>query len=196
MKEENVKEENLRGMDKEFETHPNGTLYIEKQSWLPRLGGIRDLITNESRKSKYSIHPGSDKMYHDLKKLYWWPNIKNEIATYGSKCLTCAKDKAEYQKPSDGQSERTIQTLEDMLRACVIDFRNGWDRHFTSSRILTEVGDSQLTGPEIIHETTEKIIHIKNRIQVARDSQKSYADVRHKPIEFQVRDNVMLKVSP
>ncbi|GJZ25302.1 putative reverse transcriptase domain-containing protein [Tanacetum coccineum] len=100
IKEENVKEENLHGMNKEFETHADGTLYIEKQSWVPHFGGLKDLIMNESQKSKYSINPGSDKMYHDLKKLYWWPNMKAEIATYVCKCLTCAKVKAEYQKPS------------------------------------------------------------------------------------------------
>ncbi|GJT94508.1 putative reverse transcriptase domain-containing protein, partial [Tanacetum coccineum] len=100
MKEENVKEENLNGMNKKFETHVDGTQCIEKRSWLLRFRGLRDLIMNESHKSKYSIHPGSDKMYHDLKKLYWWPNIKAEIATYVSKCLTCVKVKAEYQKPS------------------------------------------------------------------------------------------------
>ncbi|GJX88368.1 putative reverse transcriptase domain-containing protein [Tanacetum coccineum] len=271
---------------------------------------------NFSHKSKYSIHPGSDKMYQDLKKLYWWPNMKANIATYVSKCLTCAKVKAEYQKPSgllvqpeipqwkwenitmdfvtklpktatgqdtiwvivdrltksahflpmreddsleklmrqylkevvsrhgvlvsiisnhdgrftshflqslhkalgsqldmstayhpqtDGQSERNIQTLEDMLRACVLDFGKSWDRHLplvefsynnsyhTSIKAApfealygckcrlpicwAEVGDSQLTGPEIIHETTEKIIQIKSRIQAARDRQKSYADL-------------------
>ncbi|GKC61186.1 putative reverse transcriptase domain-containing protein [Tanacetum coccineum] len=63
-------------------------------------GNLRELIMNESHKSKYSVHPGLDKMYQDLKKLYWWPNMKAEIATYVSKCLTCAKVKAEYQKPS------------------------------------------------------------------------------------------------
>ncbi|GKD23773.1 putative reverse transcriptase domain-containing protein, partial [Tanacetum coccineum] len=94
--------------------------------------------------------------------------------------------------PTDGQSERTIQTLEDMLRACVIDFGNGWDKNLP----LAEVEDVQLTGPEIIHETTEKIVQIKSRIQAARDRQKSYADVRRKPLEFQVGDKVMLKVSP
>ncbi|GKB00102.1 reverse transcriptase domain-containing protein [Tanacetum coccineum] len=72
MKEENVKEENLNGMNKKFETRADGKHCIEKRSWVPRFGGLRDLIMNESHKSKYSIHPGSDKMYHNLKKLYWW----------------------------------------------------------------------------------------------------------------------------
>ncbi|GKD65925.1 putative reverse transcriptase domain-containing protein [Tanacetum coccineum] len=100
MKEENVKEENLYGMNKNFETRPDRILCIKKQSWLPLLGGLRDLIMHESHKSKYSIHPGSNKMYQDLKKLYWWPNMKADIATYIIKCLTCLKVKAGHQKPS------------------------------------------------------------------------------------------------
>ncbi|GJR20509.1 putative reverse transcriptase domain-containing protein [Tanacetum coccineum] len=100
MKEENVLEENIYGMNKEFETRADGTLCNKKRSWLLRLGGLRDLIMNESHKSKYSIHPRSDKMYQDLKKLYCWPKMKAEIATYVSKCLTYAKVKAEHQKPS------------------------------------------------------------------------------------------------
>ncbi|GJV26659.1 putative reverse transcriptase domain-containing protein [Tanacetum coccineum] len=240
-KEENFINEDLRGMINKLEPRADGTLCLNNRSWIPCLGDLRALIMHESHKSKYSIHPGSDKMYQDLKKLYWWPNMKAEIATYVSKCLTCAKVKIEYQKPSgllvqpkipqwkwenitmdfvtklprttarqdtiwvivdrltkfahffpmredntlekltrqykkkklyksistrldmspshhpetDGQSERTIQTLEDMLRACV-----------------------------------------KSHIQAARDRQKSYADVRRKPLEFQVGDKVMLKVSP
>ncbi|GJU20322.1 putative reverse transcriptase domain-containing protein [Tanacetum coccineum] len=235
-KEENYGTEDLRGMIKNLEPRTDETLCLKNRSWIPCFGDLRALIMHESHKSKYSIHPGSDKMYQDLKKLYWWPNMKAEIATYVSKCMTCAKVKAEYQKPSgllvqpkipewkwenitmdfvtklpktasgqdmiwvivdrltksahflpakendsmerltrqylkevvsrhrvpvsiisdrdgrfvsqfwqslqeafgtqldmsiayhpetDGQSERTIQTLEDMLRACVIDFRKG-----------------------------------------------------------------------
>ncbi|GJZ77285.1 putative reverse transcriptase domain-containing protein [Tanacetum coccineum] len=104
-----------------------------------------------------------------------------------------------YHPQTDGQSERTIQTLEDMLRACVMDFGKGWDRHLPlveSPICWAEVGDAQLTGPEIVHEITEKIIQIKKRIQAARDRQKSYADRRRKPLEFEVGDKVMLKVSP
>ncbi|GJY51666.1 putative reverse transcriptase domain-containing protein [Tanacetum coccineum] len=290
---------------------------------------------HESRKSKYSIHPGSDKMYQDLKKLYWWPNMKGIIAEYVSKCLTCSRVKTKCQKPSglliqleiptwkweritmdfvtklpktssghdpiwvivdrltksahfiptretdsmetltrlyikeivsrhevsisvisdrdshftsrfwqsmhnalgtqldmsmtyhpetDGQSERTIQTLEDMLRACVIEFGKGWERYLPlvelsynnsyhasikaapfealygrkcrSPVCWAEVGDVQLTGPEIIHETTEKIVQIRQRLQAASDRQRIYANVRRKPLEFHIGDRVMLKVSP
>ncbi|GKE97832.1 putative reverse transcriptase domain-containing protein [Tanacetum coccineum] len=126
-----------------------------------------------------------------------------------------------YRPQTDGQSERTIQTLEDMLRTCVIDFENSWDRHFPlvefsynnsyhasikaapyealyiikyrSHVCLSEVGDSQLTGPELIRDTTEKIVQIKNRLLAARSRQKSYADRRLKPLEFEVGDMVLLK---
>ncbi|GKA64696.1 putative reverse transcriptase domain-containing protein [Tanacetum coccineum] len=95
-----------------------------------------------------------------------------------------------YHPQTDGQSERTIPTLEDMLRACVIDFGSSWDRQ------LPLVGDSQLTGPELIREMTEKIVQIKNRLLTARSRQKSNADRRSKPLEFEVEDMVLLKVSP
>jgi hypothetical protein len=345
LKPEHVLGETLRGMDKKFELRDDGTCYFMDRIWTPKHGGFRDVVMNEAHSTKYSVHPGSDKMYLDLKKLYWWPNMKADIATYVSKCLTCAKVKVEYQKPSgllqqpqipewkwegiamdfitklprtpagydaiwvvvdrltksahflpiketdkmekltrtylkeivrlhgvpisiisdrdsrftsrfwqslqkslgtrldmstayhpqtDGQSERTIQTLEDMLRACVIDFGSSWDTHLPliefsynnsyhttikaapfealygrkcrSPVCWTEVGDTQLartqasdntlTGPEIIRETTEKIVQIKERMKTARDRQKSYADKRRKPLEFQVGDLVLLKVSP
>ncbi|GJU69603.1 putative reverse transcriptase domain-containing protein [Tanacetum coccineum] len=298
-KEENYETEDLCGMIKKLEPRTDGTLCLNGRSWIPYFGDLRELIMHESNKSKYSVHPRSDKMYQDLKKLYWWPNMKPGIDTYVSKCLTCAKVKAECQKPSgllvqpvipiwkwenitmdfvtklpktstgqdtiwvivdrltksahflpmketdsmekltrqylkevvsrhgvptDGQSERTIQTLKDMLRTCVMDFGKGWDRHLTlvefsynnsyhtsikavpfealygrkcrSPICWAEVGDAQLTGPEIVHETTEKIIQIKKRIQATQDRQKSYADRRRKPLEFEVRDKVMLRVSP
>nr|GEX57701.1 putative reverse transcriptase domain-containing protein [Tanacetum cinerariifolium] len=123
-----------------------------------------------------------------------------------------------------GQSERTIRTLKDMLLACVIDFGNGWDRHLaliefscknsyhtiikaTPFEALygrkchtpvcwAEVGDTQLIGPKIIHDITEKAFKTNKEFKPPHDRQKSYADVRCKPLEFQVGDNVMLKVSP
>ncbi|KAD1917835.1 hypothetical protein E3N88_42138 [Mikania micrantha] len=129
-----------------------------------------------------------------------------------------------YHPQTDGQTERTIQTLEDMLRCCVVDFGGSWDNHLpliefsynnsyhTSIKCApfealygrkcrspvcwAEIGESQITGPEIIQETTDKIAQIKDRIKAARDRQKSYADNRRKPLEFAIGDKVMLKVSP
>nr|GEW90691.1 putative reverse transcriptase domain, ribonuclease H-like domain, aspartic peptidase domain protein [Tanacetum cinerariifolium] len=100
IKDENFRTKDLCGMIKKLEQSTDGTLCLNGRSWIPCRGNLRELIMRQSHKSKYSIHPGSDKMYQDLKKLYWWPNMKDEIATFVSKCLTCAKVKAECQKPS------------------------------------------------------------------------------------------------
>ncbi|GJR99988.1 putative reverse transcriptase domain-containing protein [Tanacetum coccineum] len=147
----------------------------------------------------------------------FWQSLQNALGTQLDMSTA-------YHPETSGQSERTIQTLKDMLRACVIDFGKGWDKHLPlvefsynnsyhasikaapfealygrkcrSPVCWAEVGDSQLTGPEIIQETTEKIVQIRQRLQAARDRQRSYANVRRKPLEFQVGDRVMLKVSP
>nr|GEZ50756.1 putative reverse transcriptase domain-containing protein [Tanacetum cinerariifolium] len=96
--------ENLKDLEKlkmeKLKPHADGTLCMNGRSWLPCYGDLRTVIMHESYKSKYSIHPGSDKMYQDMKKLYWWPNMKADIATYVRKSLTCAKVKTEHQMPS------------------------------------------------------------------------------------------------
>ncbi|GJW80885.1 putative reverse transcriptase domain-containing protein [Tanacetum coccineum] len=197
LKEENIKAENLRGMDKAFEVRPDGTRCIKNRSWLPLFGNLRNLIMHESHKSKYSIHPGSDKMYQDLKKLYWWPNMKAIIAEYVGKCLTCSRVKAECQKPS-GLLILAIITECFSYHASIkaTPFEALYCRKCRSPVCWAKVRDVQLTGPEIIHETTEKIVQIRQRLQAARDRQRSYANIRRKPLEFQVGDRVMLKVSP
>ncbi|GKD09763.1 putative reverse transcriptase domain-containing protein [Tanacetum coccineum] len=106
LKLENLKNEDVGGMirkdipKEKLEPRADGTLCLHGRSWLPCYRDLRSVIMHESHKSKYSIHPGSKKMYQDVKKLYWWPNIKADIATYVSKCLTCARVKAEHQRPS------------------------------------------------------------------------------------------------
>ncbi|GKA16552.1 putative reverse transcriptase domain-containing protein [Tanacetum coccineum] len=111
-KPENIKNEDVGGMlvenskdsekfrTEKLEPPADGTLCFNGRSWLPCYGDLRTVIMHESHKSKYSIHPGCEKMYQDMKKLYWWPNMKANIATYVSKCLTYAKVKAEHQRPS------------------------------------------------------------------------------------------------
>ncbi|GKC69096.1 putative reverse transcriptase domain-containing protein [Tanacetum coccineum] len=211
-KEENFINEDLHGMITKLEPCADGTLCLNNRSWIPCFGDLRALIMHDSHKSKYSIHHGSDKMYQDLKKLYWWPNMKAEITTYVSKCLTCAKVKTaagqdtiwvivdRLTKSAHFLPMRGDDTLEKLTRQYlnikVAPFKALYGRKCRSPICWTKVGDRQLTAPEIIHETTEKIVQIKRRIQAARDRQKSYADVRQKPLEFQIGDKVMLKVSP
>ncbi|KAD7478941.1 hypothetical protein E3N88_02077 [Mikania micrantha] len=280
--------------------------------WVPLFGNSRTIVLDEAHKSRYSIHPGADKMYKDLKDFYWWPGMKKQIAEYVDRCLTCLKVKAEHQRPSgllqqpeipmwkwdqismdfitklprtsrnhdsiwvivdrltksahflpiredysmdrlaklyvneivsrhgvpisiisdrdsrfmsrfwqtlqealgtqinmstayhpqtDGQTERTNQTLEDMLRSCVIDFGGSWDIHLPlvefsyNNSYHTSI---QCAPFEALYgrKCRSPICWSEERIKAARDRQKSYADNRRRPLEFQVGDRVMLKVSP
>ncbi|GKE16121.1 putative reverse transcriptase domain-containing protein, partial [Tanacetum coccineum] len=106
-------------------------------------------------------------MYHDLKKLYWWPNIKAEIATYVSKCLTCSKVKAEYQKPSDRLTKSA---------------------HFLPMKETDSM--ERLTRLYLKEVVSRHEVQIKSRIQAAHDRHKSYADVRRKPLEFQILERI------
>ena len=96
----NVTKEALRGMDKNLTIKDDGAYYFMNRIWTLNFGGFRDLVLNDAHKTKYFVHPGSDKIYLDLKQHYWWLNMKAEFATYMSKCLTYAIVKVEYQKPS------------------------------------------------------------------------------------------------
>nr|GEX78200.1 putative reverse transcriptase domain-containing protein [Tanacetum cinerariifolium] len=283
-----------RGLDEMIEQRSDGTLYYLDRIWVPLKGEVRTLIMDEAYKSKYTVHPGADKMYYDLRDRYWWPGMKKDIAEYvriamdfvtklprtssghdttwvivdrltksahflpmredykmnrlarlylneivarhgvpiliisdrDSRSISRFRQSMQealgtqldismaYHPQTDGQSERTIQNLEDMLRACVLDFEGSWDVHLPlvgfsynnsyhsrvrcasfealygkKCRLLimwAEVGECQLIGPELVQETTKKISHVKDRLMAARDRQKSYVDKKRKPLEFGV----------
>ncbi|GJV65616.1 putative reverse transcriptase domain-containing protein [Tanacetum coccineum] len=191
-KPENIKNEDVRGMllekskdpeklrTEKLEPHADGTLCLNGRSWLPCYGDLRTVIMHESHKSKYSIHPGSDKMYQDMEKLYWWPNMKADIAIYVNHFPL-----VEFSYNNSYHASIKAAPFEAL-----------YSRKCRSPVCWAEVGQVQLTGPEIVQETTKKIIQIKQRMQVTRDRQKSYADLKRKPMDFQVGDKVMLKVSP
>ncbi|GJT51496.1 putative reverse transcriptase domain-containing protein [Tanacetum coccineum] len=254
-----------KGLDEMIELMSDGALYYLDRIWVPLKGDVRTLIMDKAHKSKYSVHPGADKMYYDLRDRCWWSGMKKDIAVYDYKMDRLARlylneiaarygvstsiisDRdsrfmsrfwqsmqealgtrldmsTTYHPQTDGQSERIIQTLEDMLRACVLDFGGSWDVHLPLVEFLynniyhssvrcapfkalygrkcrspimwAEVGEGQLIGPELVQETIEKISQIKDRLKAARDRQKSYANKRRKPLEFSIGDYVLLKVSP
>nr|GEY05825.1 putative reverse transcriptase domain-containing protein [Tanacetum cinerariifolium] len=193
LKPDNLEKEDVGGMirtdipKERLEPCADGTLCLNGRSWLPCYGDLRSVIMHESHKSRYSIHPGSKKMYQDVKKLYWWPNMKADIATYVSKCLTCTRVKAEHQRPSG------------LIPVSIICDRNGrFISNFWKSfqkALGTDICMSTAYHPET-DETMEKIVMIKQRMQAAQDRQKNYADQKRKPMEFEIEDRVMLKVSP
>nr|GEU67583.1 putative reverse transcriptase domain-containing protein [Tanacetum cinerariifolium] len=234
-----------------------------------REGEVRTLIVDKTHKSTYSVHPGADKMYYDLRDRYWWPGMKKDVAEYVSKCLTCLKVKGEHQRPSgllqqleildykmdklailylneivarhgvsiliisDHDSRFTSRFWQSIQEALgtPLDISTAyhpqtdgcWDvqlmlvkfsynnSYHSSVRCASfeelygkkcrlpimwaEVIEGQLIGPELVQETTEKILQIKDRLKVARDRHKSYVDKRWKPLEFSVGDYVFLKVS-
>nr|GEW12417.1 putative reverse transcriptase domain-containing protein [Tanacetum cinerariifolium] len=168
----------------------DGTLCLNGRSWLLCYGKLRSVIMHEAHKSKYSIHLGSDKMYQDIKKLYWWPNMKANIATYVSKCLTCARVKAEHQRP-----------LGLLVQLEIPEWK--WDNitmdFITKLPKLPQDKLARLYLNRIVarHGIPVSIICDRDeRIQAAQDRQKSNADLKRKPMEFEVGDRVMLKVSP
>ncbi|GKE16343.1 putative reverse transcriptase domain-containing protein [Tanacetum coccineum] len=285
-KPENLKNEDVGGMirkdipKEKLEPRTDGTLCLNGRSWLPGYGDLRTVIMHESHKSKYPIHPGSDKMVKAEHQRpsglliqpeipQWkWDNITMDFITKLSKLLqgydtiwvivdrltksaifvpmretdpmeklarmylkerslqkalgTNLDMSTAYHPQTDGQSERTIQTLKDMLRACVIDFGNGWVKHlplvefsynnsyhasikvapfealyrrkYRSPVCWAEVGQVQLTDPEIVQETIDKVIQIKQRMQAVHDRQKSYADLKLKPVEYVGPFKVLEKV--
>ncbi|GJZ41189.1 putative reverse transcriptase domain-containing protein [Tanacetum coccineum] len=148
---------------------------------LPRSKSGHDtiwVVVDRLTKSAYFLATHEDYSMEKLARLYI-----DEIKALGTRLDMSTA----YHPQMDGQIESTIQTFEDMLRACVIDFGGSWD---------AKIGESRLIGPELLQETTDKVVLIKEKLKATRDHQKSYVDNRRKPLEFEVGDRVLLKVSP
>ncbi|GKB26269.1 putative reverse transcriptase domain-containing protein [Tanacetum coccineum] len=275
-RKERVKPKRVRAMNMTLQSSMKDRILAAQKE-----GDVRTLIMDKAHKSKYSVHPGANKMYYDLRDRYWWLGMKKDIAEYkwegiaidfvtkfprtssGHDTIWVIVDRltksahflpmredykmdrlarlylneivsrhgvpisiisdrdsrftsrfwqsvqealgtrldmsTAYHPQTVSQSERTIQTLEDMLRACVLDFRGSWDVHLplVAFSYNNSYHSSVRCAPfEALYETTEKIPQIKDRLKAAHDRQKSYADKRRKPLEFSVGDYVLLKVSP
>ncbi|GJR60661.1 putative reverse transcriptase domain-containing protein [Tanacetum coccineum] len=253
-----------------MERKEDESLYFMDHIWVPLVGGERTIIMDKAHKTRYSVYPRADKMYHDLRDMYLWSGIKRNIAMYDSKCLTCLKVKAEHQRPSGllqqleipewkwdnitidfitklprmksgndtiwvvvdrlTKSAHFLATREDYsmeklarlyideivarhgvpdLHLQLAEFSNNNSYHSSircapfealygrKCRLLVlwaEIRESRLIGPELVQETTDKVVLIKEKLKAASDRQKSYADNRRKPLEFEVGGQVLLKV--
>ncbi|WVZ52537.1 hypothetical protein U9M48_003585 [Paspalum notatum var. saurae] len=163
-------------------------------------------------------------MYHDLKERFWWYGMKRAVAEYVAVCDTCQRVKAEHRRPADGKTERTNQILEDMLRACAIQYGTSWDKSLPYTEFSynnsyqaslkkspfealygrrcktplcwNQTGEKQVFGPDLIRDAEQQIKMVRENLSVARSRRKSYANVRCGDLTFKVDDFVYLKVSP
>ncbi|GJU82898.1 reverse transcriptase domain-containing protein, partial [Tanacetum coccineum] len=219
LRQENILMENLHGLDQQMEKKEGESLYFMDRIWVPLIGDVRTIIMDEAHKTKYSVHPGADKMYYDLRDRYWWPGMKRDIATYVSKCLTCSKVKAEHQRPSGLLQQPeipewkwdkiTMDFITKLPRSksgndtiWVIVDRLTKSAHFLAIRedYSTERYGKRSTSMEIVADmecpiTTDKVRDEKEKLKAEEIVKKSYADNRR--IHWNSnRDRVILKVSP
>ncbi|GJW02142.1 putative reverse transcriptase domain-containing protein [Tanacetum coccineum] len=171
------------------------TLCLNNRSWLPCYGYLRTLVMRESHKSKYYIHPGSDKMYQDLKQLYWWPNMKENIATYVSKCLTCAKVKAEHQKPSGLLVQPKIP--EWKWEKITMDFVTKLSKMANGYDTIWEVVNRHGVPVSIISDRDGRLTSLFwQALHKAFGTGLDMSTTYHLETDGQIGDKVMLKVSP
>nr|GEV98599.1 putative reverse transcriptase domain-containing protein [Tanacetum cinerariifolium] len=222
--------------------------YFMDRIWVPLVGDVRMVILNKSHKSRYSVHPDADKMYHDLYDMYWWPRLKRDIAIYdkitmdlitelprsrsGHDAIWVIVDRltksahflairknfsteklarlyqtvqktlgtrldlsTAYHPQTDGQTEFSYNNGYHSSIRCAL-FKALYGRKCRSHVLWAEIREGILIGPELVLEMTNKVVLIKEKFKAARDRQKSYADKRCKPLEFEVGDRVLLRVSP
>ncbi|WVZ97835.1 hypothetical protein U9M48_043345 [Paspalum notatum var. saurae] len=295
-----IREQIKVGKAPHFCEDEQGTVWYKNRICVPDVDSIKKLILSEAHDTAYSIHPGSTKMYHDLKERFWWYGMKRAVTEYVAVCDTCQRVNAEHQRPADsrvemrgnkygfhcgvtqdserlaelyistivclhgvpkriisdrgsqftsrfweqlhdsldsklrfstsyhpqtdGQTERTNQILEDMLRACAIQYGTSWDKSLPYAEFSynnsyqaslkkspfealygrrcrtllfwNQTGEKQMFGPDLIRDAEQQIKMVRENLRVAQSRQKSYADVRCRDLTFKVDDFVYLNVSP
>ncbi|RVW58192.1 Retrovirus-related Pol polyprotein from transposon 297 [Vitis vinifera] len=167
-----------------FDVHDSGACFCTLVAQPTILQKVKEEVMKEAHHSRFTVHPGETKMYHDLKRQYWWQGMKRDISQFISKCLTCQQVKVEHQKPAG-----LLQPLP------IAEWK--WD-HVMMDFVtrLPRTPQTSLIGPELVQETTDKIRVIRDRLLAAQSRQKSYADHRRRPLEFQIGDHVFLRVTP
>nr|GEU73525.1 putative reverse transcriptase domain-containing protein [Tanacetum cinerariifolium] len=182
----------LRGLETHFELRNDGGIYFFDRIWIPSVGGVRKLIMDEAHTSRYLIHSGADKMYYDMRDLYLWPGMKRDIAEYVIWCLTDGYDAIWVIVDRLTKSAHFLPIREDYKteKLARIYINEIIARHGVPMSIILD-HDGRFAS-----HLWQALQEIKERLKTTRSRQKSYADKRSKPLEFKVRDRVLLKVSP
>ncbi|XP_016747574.1 uncharacterized protein [Gossypium hirsutum] len=186
---------------------------------VPKDDDLRQSVLREAHSDLYAMHHGRNKMYQNLRELYWWAGLKHEVMEFVGKCLVCQKVKAKHQLHS-----RLLQPVKIPLwKGCVMEFRGSWEDYLPLAEFVynnsyqasigmapyealygqkcrtptcwTELGEWRVLGPELVADTEDKVKLIWDRLKEASDSQKSYADLKRREIEYAVGDSVFLQVS-
>ncbi|XP_070034639.1 uncharacterized protein [Nicotiana tomentosiformis] len=162
----------------------DGTLKYQGRLCVPNMVGLRERIMSEAHTSRYSVHPGSTKMYHDLKEVYWWNDMKRNVANFVEKCLN-------YQRFIEFAYNNNYHASIQMA-----PFESLYVRRCRSPIRWFQIREAELIGPDLVHQAIEKVKIITEWLRTAQSRQKSYSDVRRRDLEFKKDDWVFLKVSP
>ncbi|KAK1629550.1 hypothetical protein QYE76_003865 [Lolium multiflorum] len=196
-----------------FAEDEEGVLWYNGRLCVPSDSELKQVILQEAHDTLYSIHPGGTKMYQDLKEQFWWHGMKREIGSYIAKCDICQRVKAEHQRPagllqplqipewkwdSVGMDFITEFSYNNSYQASLqmAPFEALYGRKCRTPLNWSEVGESQVFGPDVLREAEEKVHKIREYLKTAQSRQKSYADKRRREMTFEIGDFVYLKVSP
>ncbi|XP_075473943.1 uncharacterized protein LOC142505001 [Primulina tabacum] len=188
-----LKEQVREGKSQDHQIDDKGILWMKGRLCVPDSDNLRQEIMTEAHKSKFSVHPGSTKMYRDLKNSFWWNGMKRDVAEFVSRCQVCQQVKAEHQRPGG-----LLQPLEipEWNSIGMAPYEALYERKCRSPLYWDEVGEKVVVGPELVQMTVDKVKIVREKLKAAQDRQKSWADLKRRPVEFNVGEKAYVKVSP